>query len=264
MRSRIITLTTDFGLRDSYVAEMKAVILGIAPDVTIVDITHEVEKFNTRMAAYILACASPYFPRKAIHLAVVDPYVGTRRKPLLIETNHCYLIGPDNGTLALAAENQGVHRIYQITNEELMLPKVSQTFHGRDVFAPAAAYLARGLPPAQFGPEIHGITEPGFVTIARRKRALTGEIIHIDGFGNIITNIGRKNLNHLSDKTVVDVGLAAARMRIRFCKTYAEVGPQEPLALIDSHGFLEFSLNQGNAAQLMKVKVGDRVTIYDS
>src|SRR5512139_642490 len=136
---KIVTLTTDFGLRDPYVAEMKAVVLGICPTATIVDVTHEIEKFNVRAGAYILASVAPYFPKGTIHVAVVDPEVGTRRQPLLVQTKHAFFIGPDNGLLLLASEKEGIVETRIITNRGLMLPKVSNTFHGRDVFAPAAA-----------------------------------------------------------------------------------------------------------------------------
>src|SRR4030066_406520 len=129
----MITLTTDFGLKDSYTAEMKAVILGICPHAVIVDITNEIAKFNVRMGAYVLASATPYFPKGTIHVVVVDPGVGTRRRSLLIQTKQGFFVGPDNGVLLLAAEKQGVTSIHEITNTKLMLPHVSNTFHGRDV-----------------------------------------------------------------------------------------------------------------------------------
>jgi hypothetical protein len=195
MPSSIITLTTDFGLKDPYVAEMKAVILDINPEATVVDITHEIEKFNIRMGAYILASAFQYFPKGTIHLAVVDPGVGTQRQPILIQTKHSYFVGPDNGVLALAANSQGIEHSYEITNRKLVLPKISCTFHGRDVFAPAAAHLTKGIQPEKFGPEIHETVMPKFAKIVRRKDMLIGEVMHVDGFGNIITNFGKKKLN---------------------------------------------------------------------
>jgi S-adenosylmethionine hydrolase len=260
----IITLTTDFGLQDPYVAEMKAVILSICPKATILDITHEIEKFNIRMGAYVLASASSYFPKGTIHLAVIDPSVGTKRRPLLVQTKHDYYIGPDNGVLALAAKNRDIKHIYEIANRKLMLPKISSTFHGRDVFSPAAAHLANGTPPAQFGPETRRIVTPKFAKLIRRKDTLVGEVIHIDGFGNIITNFGEKELELMKIKTVVNVRFKNARQKLKFCKAYAEVRWQKPLALIGSHNFLEISINQGNAAQVFKIKSGDKVTLYGS
>ncbi len=262
MPRKIITLTTDFGSRDPYVTEMKAVILSICPNATVVDITHEIEKFNIRMGAYILASASPYFPRGTIHVAVVDPGVGTKRRPLLVQTKHGFYIGPDNGVLALAARRQGIEHIYEISNRKLMLPKISNTFHGRDIFAPAAAHLANGTPLAEFGPETHEIVKPEFAKVIKRKNMLVGEVLHIDGFGNIITNFGEKELELMNVKAVVDVKLKNVRLKLKLCKAYAQAKPQEPLAIIGSHNFLEISINQGNAARKFKVRSGDKITLY--
>ena len=264
MPRQIITLTTDFGLRDPYVAEMKAVILGISPNVTIIDISHEIEKFNIRTGAYILASASPYFPKDTIHVAVVDPSVGTKRRPLLIQTERSYYIGPDNGVIALAAKNQDITHIYEVTNRKLMLSKISSIFHGRDVFAPAAAHLANGTPPEEFGPEIRKVVMPEFAKIIRRKDMLIGEVMHIDSFGNIITNFGEKEVELMKIKHIANVKLRNAKLKLRFCKAYADVEPQKPLALIGSHNFLEISINQGNAAKAFKIKSEDKVTLYRS
>lgn len=144
MPARIVTLTSDFGLKDPYAAEMKAAILSICPSAVTVDVTHLVDKFNVRAGAFMLASAAPYFPAGTIHVAVVDPGVGTQRRPIMIETEHSFFVGPDNGLLILAAEAQGIKRMWHIESRRFMLPHVSSTFHGRDIFAPAAAYLANG------------------------------------------------------------------------------------------------------------------------
>ncbi|MEM3673492.1 MAG: SAM-dependent chlorinase/fluorinase [Candidatus Bathyarchaeia archaeon] len=261
MAPTIITLTTDFGLRDPYVAEMKAVILGICPNATIVDISHEIEKFNVKMGAFILASAAPYFPKGTIHVAVVDPGVGTKRKPILIETEQCFYIGPDNGVLALAATKQCIKHIYEIANSKLMLPKISNTFHGRDVFAPAAAHLANGTSPADFGPQTHDIAIPEFAKVVIKQNSLIGEVLHIDGFGNIITNFSKEDFEKLGDKEVVEVRLKNVDLRLKVCKAYSEVEPQKPLAIIGSHNFLEISVNQGNAAKTFKAKIGDKIVL---
>jgi len=262
--AKLITLTTDFGLADPYVAEIKAVILGINPNVEIVDISHQIEKFNIRMGAYVLAAAAPYFPKDTIHIAVVDPGVGTKRKPILIETENSFLVGPDNGVLALAAEKQGIRHVYEIANPKYMLPKVSTTFHGRDIFAPAAAHLSKGISPSEFGPEIHGILKPRFAKIFKKGSTFIGEIIHIDGFGNIITNFTADHLESISVKESVKVKIGEATLMLRLCKAYAEVKAKKPLAIIGSHDFLEISVNQGNAAEAFKAKVGDKVILYRS
>lgn len=264
MPNPIITLTTDFGLKDPYVAEMKAVILSINSNVVLIDITHDIEKFNIRMGAYVLASASPYFPKDTVHVVVVDPGVGTRRRPLLIQAKNAFYVGPDNGVLALATKNQGIKNIYEISNQMFMLPKVSNTFHGRDVFAPAAAHLANGTSPTEFGPKISNIVMPDFAKIAKRKNTFVGEILHIDNFGNIITNFGEKELKTMDIQETVNVKLKNAKFKLKFCKSYAEVKPKRLLAIIGSHNFLEISINQGNAARIFKTKVGDTVTLYGS
>lgn len=262
MSRAIITLTTDFGLKDPYVAEMKAVILSINPKATVVDITHEIEKFNIRMGAYVLASASPYFPKGTIHAAVIDPSVGAKRRPILIEAKKGFYVGPDNGVLILAAKNEGVQHIYKMVNRRLMLSKVSNTFHGRDIFAPAAAHLSNGIPPEEFGPEIHKVSTPDFAKVMKRKNMLTGEVMHIDGFGNIITNLSEKDLETMKINQKVNVKLKNAQLKLKLCKAYAEVERQQPLAIIGSHNFMEISINQGNAATFFKVKSGDKVTVF--
>jgi S-adenosylmethionine hydrolase len=166
--------------------------------------------------------------------------------------------------LALAANSQGIEHIYEITNRKLTLPRISSTFHGRDIFAPAAAHLANETSPEEFGPEIHKIVMPKFAKVIRRKHMLIGEVMYVDGFGNIITNFGEKEVELMKIKHIANVKLGNARLKLKFCKTYAEVKPQKPLALIGSHNFLEISINQGNAAETFKIKSGDKVTLYRS
>lgn len=262
MARPIITLTTDFGSKDPYVAEMKAVILSISPNATIVDITHEIDKFNIRMGAYVLASASPYFPEGTIHVTVIDPSVGTKRRPIIIQTEHASYVGPDNGVLVLAASNHGIRHIYEISSRNLMLSKISATFHGRDIFAPAAAHLAKDVRQEEFGSEIYEIFTPDFARITRRKNMIVGEVIHIDGFGNIITNLGEKELKPLKITRAVNIKLKGTRLKLKLCKAYAEVEQRKPLALIGSHNFLEISINQGNAAKFFKIKSGDKITVF--
>jgi len=263
MLSSIITMTTDFGLADPYVAEMKAVILKINPEAKIVDISNQIEKFNIKMGAYVLAAAAPYFPQGTIHVAVVDPGVGTRRNPILIEAENSFFIGPDNGVLILAANRQGLKHVYKIRNPKFMLHKISSTFHGRDIFAPAAAFLSKGVSPSEFGRETHKFVVPNFSKLVRKERVLIGEVIHVDGFGNIITNFPKEELGRevLGGQTF-KLKFKETALKLRLCRSYAEVELREPLAIIGSHDFLEISLNQGNAAETFGVKAGDKVTLY--
>lgn len=264
MREPVITLTTDFGLMDPYVAEMKGTILKICPNATIVDVTHQIEKFNIAMGSYVLAAASPYFPQGTIHLAVVDPDVGTTREPVIVHTKQGFLVGPDNGVLVLAARSQGMKHVYKISNPKLMLPRISNTFHGRDIFAPAAAHLANGIPPSKFGLKARKLTTPGFAKTAKRKDLLVGKIIYVDGFGNIVTDFSEKELKTMGIKRRVRIRIRRTRLKLKLCSSYAEVKPGQPLAIIGSHNFLEISVNQGNAAEDFKVGVGDKVMLYHS
>jgi S-adenosyl-L-methionine hydrolase (adenosine-forming) len=259
--AKIVTLTTDFGLRDHYVAEMKGAILSICSDAVIVDVSHGIEKFDIRMGAHVLASAAPYFPKGTVHVAVVDPVVGTQRRSLLIETKQGFFVGPDNGVLLLAAERQGITSINEITNTKLMLPHVSNTFHGRDVFGPAAAHLAKGVPPAEFGPEVREVVKPEFAEVKRVKDALLGEVLHVDGFGNIITNVSEEELASLPSKGSLDIGLPKWKGTLELGKTYAEAKPEEAIALIGSHGYVEIAVNQGNAAERFGAKHGDRIRL---
>jgi S-adenosylmethionine hydrolase len=261
VHTKIVTLTTDFGLKDPYAAEMKAAILSICPNAVIVDITHEITKFNIRMGAYVLASAAPYFPDGSVHVAVVDPGVGTLRRPIAIQTKQSFFVGPDNGVLVLAAEKQGIESIHELTNPQFMLHKVSSTFHGRDIFAPAAAHLLNGVKTAEFGPEIREAAEAEFAKVTRKNGVLVGEVLHVDGFGNIITNINQREVTQNRVKGQVNMELTGNKLKLQFCEAYGETKPHEPLTLIGSHGFLEISINQGNAAEKFKTKAGDKIKL---
>jgi S-adenosylmethionine hydrolase len=250
---------SDFGHKDPYVAEMKAVILSINSQVNIVDISHEIEKFNIRMGAYILASVVPFFPQNTIHVAVVDPGVGTKRYPIIVETNRSLFVGPDNGLLLLAAHNEEILNVYSINNTNFMQTKISKTFHGRDIFAPTAAYLTKGIKPSIFGSRIKNYFFPDFAETYLEKGELFGEIMYIDDFGNIISNISRGNLEHSNIHNVDSllITLKDKTLNIPFCSAYGEVPVGSPLVLIGSNDFLEVAINQGNASNDFNVDVGD-------
>lgn len=254
----MITLTTDFGLKDPYVAEMKGVILSLNPNAILIDATHEVEKFDVREAAFALASATPYFPASTVHLAVVDPGVGTVRRGIVVETQRGFFVGPDNGSLMLAAQHQGIKHIYELTNPKLRRAKVSCTFHGRDIFAPAAAYLDMGVKPSEFGPEVTDPQTPAFASVIQKEGGLSGEVLHVDGFGNIISNLQPKQP---SQTQTITLKIADLNLKLPFVKTYGEAKPQSAIALIGSHGFLEIALNQGSAAEKFHAKIGSRVEV---
>jgi S-adenosyl-L-methionine hydrolase (adenosine-forming) len=258
---RIVSLTTDFGLKDPYVAEMKAAILGICPDAVLVDVTHGVDKFNVRAGAFMLASAAPYFPRGSVHVAVVDPCVGTHRQPIIIETETAFFVGPDNGLLILAAESAGLKQMVRIESKRLMLQHVSSTFHGRDIFAPAAAHLANGASLEEFGPKITKVVKPEFTEVAHTKGTLVGEVLHVDDFGNIITNIHAKDISSFRENLIQVEVASHACNHMRLTTTYADAKLQEPIAIIGSHNYLEIALNQGDAAAKFGAKAGDKITV---
>ena len=194
-------------------------------------------------------------------MAVVDPGVGTQRRPILIKTMSGFFVGPDNGILFLAAEKQGIIHIHEVTNRKLMPPHISNTFHGRDIFAPAAAHLANGVLPADFGPEIQEVVKPEFAKVKFSKGILKGEILHVDGFGNMITNFREEDLKHLRIEASINVELANSKMNLKLGKTYAETKPKETIALVGSHGYVEIAVNQGSAAEEFKAKPGDKILL---
>ena len=255
-------MTTDFGLRDPYVAEMKAVIASISPETLVIDITHDVEKFNIRMGAFILAEATSFFPEETIHLAVVDPGVGGQRKPIVIQTKKGFFVGPDNGLMMLAAQSQGVQNIHEIRNAHFTLERISNTFHGRDVFAPVTAHLAkRTVTPQQLGPKVIKPQTLRFAKITSDGGKLFGEVLYIDGFGNVVTNISQDNLSQISSADFVKIGTVSGLQKLKIVKAYAELPEGELAALLGSHNYLEITVNKGNAALKLKMRAGDKITL---
>jgi len=264
-REPVITLLTDFGYRDHYVAAMKAVILSICPRASIIDITHGVPKFDVRAAAYLLKAAYKYFPRYTIHVAVVDPGVGTERRGVVVKTRDYVFVGPDNGVLALAALEDGVEEVRVIENRSLTLPRVSYTFHGRDVFAPVAAHLARGIPLTVVGSLVRdGLKVPEFAEPKVGGRALECEVVYIDDFGNVVLNARREHLSQLgvSYGAHCRVLVRGQEIEARYLPSYGYAGEGEPLLLINSEEHLELAVNKGSAAQAFGLKNGDKVTIH--
>lgn len=245
-------------------AEMKAVILSICPEANIVDISHEIEKFSIRMGAYVLACAVPYFPKRTIHVAVVDPGVGTKRKPILIQTRNAYFIGPDNGILTLAIKDEKIVQIREIANRKLMMPPISNTFHGRDIFAPTAAHLATNTKPEDFGKQIHRIVMPDFTKIIREKGKLIGKAIHVDDFGNIVTNFGEGELKLAKADDVVVLEARRRKIKLKICRNYAEAQKRQTIGIIGSHRLLEISIRRASAARRLNIRTGDEMILYDT
>jgi hypothetical protein len=259
--TKIITFLSDFGTKASYPAQMKAVASSIT-DAQLIDITHNITAHNIREAAFILKTSVIHFPAGTVHIAVVDPGVGTNRKGLVIVTRSQIFVGPDNGVLIPAARSLGDFNVYEITNQNLMLNPVSSTFHGRDIFTPIAANIVNGLPFEQIGPVITDFINLNFEPAIVTEKTATGKILYIDDFGNIITNITNfdvsRFLNH-NKKIMVFIGNKNHEMP--FVKTYNLVKQGQLLATIGSSNYLEISINQGNAAEKLKVKPDDEIKI---
>lgn len=252
---RIVTLTTDFGQADEYVASVKAVILSINPAATVVDITHAVPSHDVLHGAYVLSTAWPHFPLGSVHIAVVDPGVGSNRKAIGVTSNSHYFVGPDNGILSLAAPEDCVVR--ELTNECLHLETVSSTFHARDIFGPVAAHLSLGIPFQTVGPTVDTINRlPVPPPSLASDNSVQGTIIHIDKFGNAITNIRHDNVS--SDEITISIG---REVILGISPSYATA--TKLLAIWGSSGRLEISMRNGNAADALGLNRGDSLTIHD-
>jgi len=261
MKNPIVTLLTDFGTKDHYVASMKGVILRINPQCTLIDITHQIKPQDVEEGAFVLASAFSYFPKGTIHLAVVDPEVGGPRDPILIVTDHFFFVGPDNGLLTLVLHQEKVKEAFKLTGNRFFLPKLSDTFHGRDLFAPVAGHLALGISPKAFGRRIDSWKTLEFKGPLIEKKSMVGKVVHIDSFGNLITNIGEKDLNRFVGKLPFHIRIGKRRIE-GTRKGYWEAERGGLLALIGSGGLMEISVNEGNAQKVLKVKRGDPVRIH--
>lgn len=258
-----IAILSDLGIRDYFVAAMKGVIISTNPNVTIVDITHEVPKQDIRTAAFTLANAAETFPKGTIFVAVVDPGVGTKRRCVLLQTrNGMSFIGPNNGIFTLVAERFGVSKIYEITNKALMMPKISLTFHGRDLMAPVAAHLSLGLKPSSVGPEIKALKRLKMSTPKLTEAKIVGCILNIDDFGNLITNIGADLITRFTGLGgILRVSVGGKDFKAKFVGTFGDVKPSENLCYVGSARSLEISRNMGNLAETLGAKSGDKVTL---
>ena len=266
----IITLTTDFGLADSYVAEMKGVILGINPQAVIVDVSHAVRPQRLLQAVFLTQAAWPAFPTSAIHVVVVDPGVGTERRAIALVTPHERVVGPDNGVLSAGlpdaarppadegprpVELPEGYRGFTITNRRYLREPISATFHGRDVFAPAAAHLSLGVPAEELGEPVDGIV--AFPPLRARRRpdgAFEAQVVHIDRFGNVVTDARAEDLPE--GRLVVE--LAGQRVA-GLVRAYADA--RGLAALVGSSGYLEVALPNGNAAEALGVDIGGAVVV---
>ncbi len=263
MPAPLITLTTDFGLSDHYVGVMKGVILSICPRARIVDISHGVGAYAIAEGAFTVAQSYPYFPRGAVHVVVVDPGVGTSRRPILAQAAGQFFIAPDNGVLSMMFAREK-HKVRLIENSRYFHHPVSHTFHGRDLFSPVAAHVAAGVPPARVGKLIHDYLRLDFDTPVRTgRRVWTGAILKADRFGNLVTNYSAAGFPDLGKR---GFELAAGARRIRVAAMhYAALPPNEPFMFLGSSGYYEISVSQASAAKLLGCEAGAplELTVFD-
>ncbi len=246
--SGIITLTTDFGLNDPYVGIMKGVILSINRKAKVVDITHRVKAGAILQAASLIQEAYPYFPEGTVHVGVIDPGVGSDRRLILVSIKSHLFVGPDNGIFWPIIESHNDARVIELTQSQYFLEKISYTFHGRDIFAPVAAHLSKGLDPFKMGAPINDPVKLHWPTARVKKGKLVGQVVRIDAFGNLITNIHEKEIKEFLGDAVPliragDLSIEGIR------RTYAEAEMGEFLAMIGSSGFMELAVNMGHASQ---------------
>ena len=258
-QARVITLTTDFGTRDGYVGVMKGVILGINPRVQLVDLSHEIAPQDIWEGAFVLAASYRYFHPGTVHLVVVDPGVGGERKAIAVEAGDWLFVGPDNGVFGLIYLREQVHRVVEIANPRFFLPQVSHTFHGRDIFAPVAAHLSLGVPVTELGPELNSCQGLNFPEPQVEGDRIEAQVVHVDRFGNLITNLPREFLGDLGGKAIKV--LAGGQVISGLSRSYAEAGEGELLALFDSSDLLEIAQNGGSAHRALGLGRGDRVEV---
>ncbi len=259
-RPAIISLITDFGGEGEYVGAMKGVILKSNPDVQIIDITHRISPQNILQAAFVLMNTYPYFPSGTVHLVVVDPGVGTKRRPMVLKKKGHLFVGPDNGVFSFVLGAPGKAEAVEITAERYFLSPVSSTFHGRDLFAPAAAHLAAGKGLKEFGPGFEDFVTVGWPQPERKRKSLRGKVLWADGFGNLITNICRKESGSLLEKRPILIKGRGWTIQ-RLSRTYGEAGPGEPTALFGSSGLLEIAVNGESAQERLGIRAGGMIEI---
>ncbi len=262
MARPIITLTTDFGANDHLVGAMKGVILKVNPEAEIVDISHKVMPYDILDGALTIGQAYRYFPLKTIHIVIVDPGVGTQRRPLLVSGDQHYFVAPDNGVLSMVYEREERVTVRHVTAEHYFLSPMSNTFHGRDIFAPVAAWLSKNGQVSSFGDEVTDFVRFSLPKPKSANGVVYGVVLKVDNFGNAITNLAAEDVPQLlvaNAKFTVTVGSKPVR---RFAQTYSQGEPGEPFALIGSSGFLEISMNRSSAAKALGVQRGAEVTVH--
>ncbi|MCX6900837.1 MAG: SAM-dependent chlorinase/fluorinase [Verrucomicrobia bacterium] len=261
----VITLTTDFGMSGWFAAAMKGVIAGIAPDARVVDVTHEIAGQDILAGAFVLAQCFRNFPRDTVHVAVVDPGVGSPRRAIAVKSQDYFFLAPDNGVLTLAlasVDDRAPLQIRSIENERLFNRPVSRTFHGRDIFAPVAAHLAKGIAFQEVGPVIENIVRLETAEPKVNKKGIEGRVMFVDRFGNLVTNIAAHHLEQLpGEPKSFRIGSRWNNVIRKFGRFYAEVPHGKAIAIIGSSNHVELCVNLGNAAQKFRAKPDDKVYV---
>jgi S-adenosylmethionine hydrolase len=257
----IITLTTDYGTNDHLVGTLKGVILKINPDVTIVDISHDVTPYDLLDGALTIGSSYAYFPARTIHVVVVDPGVGTARRPLLVTGDTQYFVAPDNGVLSLVYEREENILVRHANVEHYYLQPVSKTFHGRDVFAPVAAWLAKGSQASAMGEEITDYKKFAMPKPKSADGLSKGVVLRVDSFGNLITNFRPEDLPATAIESGTVQFAVGHHAVTKLVDTFAKGNPGEPFAYIGSNGFIEIGINRGNAAKSMAIGRGTQITL---
>jgi S-adenosylmethionine hydrolase len=255
----VIGLLTDFGLNDNFVGVMKGVISRINPQAKIVDLCHEIESHNIHDAAFLLKSSYPYFPEGTVFLIVVDPGVGSERKSVIVETEKYIFVAPDNGVLSFLTERD-IKRIIQITNEKYFLKPVSCTFHGRDIFAPVAAHLSRGEKVEKFGTAIKEIKRIKFPEPQVKNNRLMGEVMYVDHFGNLTTNINRDVFLRFIEDKKFQIVIGKAKIS-KISSSYQEGEKGLPIAIFGSFDNLEISLYRDDISQRLNLNKGSKIYI---
>jgi S-adenosyl-L-methionine hydrolase (adenosine-forming) len=260
--SRVVTFTTDFGLTDAFVGIMHGVVLNIQPDTRIVDVCHSITSYDILDGAWTIAQAYRFFPPRTVHVVIVDPGVGGTRRPIVVETEDYIFVAPDNGVLSLIEARESKFVVRHITAERYFLQPVSQTFHGRDIFAPVAGWLSKGVAPGEFGPEISDYVRAPLPQVESvGENSLRGVVVKVDKFGNLVTNIAESDVLGMAGKGSPVSILISGQTLTRICRSYAEGGDDEVFAIIGSSGYLELAAKQASAAEKLAASVGSPVGI---
>ncbi len=260
--SRVVTFTTDFGLSDAFVGILHGVVLNIQADTKVVDICHSIMSYDILDGAWTIAQAYRFFPPRTVHVVIVDPGVGGARRPIVVETEDYIFVAPDNGVLSLIEARESKFVVRHVTAERYFLQPVSQTFHGRDIFAPVAGWLSKGVAPSEFGPEISDYVQAPLPQVERvGENSLRGVIVKVDKFGNLITNIAESDVFEMSAKGSPVSILISGQTLTRICRSYAEGGEDEVFAIVGSSGYLELAAKQASAAEKLAASVGSPVGV---